>query len=140
MSLEIKVPTVGESITEVTVSQWAKNDGDYVELDEILCELESDKATFEVPAEAEGVLRIKAQEGDTLEIGSVLCEIDDSQAKAKPEEAAPAAEAEPAKPTGEVLEMHVPAVGESINEVTISNWTKQTGDFVELDEAIAEIE
>ncbi|MEM9329207.1 MAG: 2-oxoglutarate dehydrogenase complex dihydrolipoyllysine-residue succinyltransferase [Bacteroidota bacterium] len=140
MSLEIKVPTVGESITEVTVSQWAKNDGDYVELDEILCELESDKATFEVPAEAEGVLRIKAQEGDTLEIGSVLCEIDDSQAKAKPEEAAPAAEAEPAKPTGEVLEMHVPAVGESINEVTISNWTRQTGDFVELDEAIAEIE
>ncbi len=140
MSLEIKVPTVGESITEVIVSQWAKKDGDYVEMDEILCELESDKATFEVPAEAEGILKIVAAEGDTLEIGAVLCEIDDSQAKANPQPAEESAPAKAPEPTGEVLEMHVPAVGESINEVTISNWTKKTGDFVELDEAIAEIE
>ncbi len=139
MSLEIKVPTVGESIAEVTVSQWAKKDGDHVELDEILCELESDKATFEVPAEAAGILKIVAAEGDTLEIGAVLCEIDESTAPKQPEKKEPEAVKAPEK-TGEVHEMHVPAVGESINEVTISNWSKQTGDTVELDEVIAEIE
>ncbi|MEP1095761.1 MAG: 2-oxoglutarate dehydrogenase complex dihydrolipoyllysine-residue succinyltransferase [Cyclobacteriaceae bacterium] len=146
MSLEMKVPTVGESITEVTVSSWSKSDGDIVEMDEVICELESDKATFEVTAEAAGKLSIKAQEGDTLEIGAVLCEIDESAgggaskaAEAK-ETAAPASEATEAKATGEVLEMKVPAVGESITEVTLSTWQKSDGDFVELDENIAEIE
>ncbi|MFN5884858.1 MAG: biotin/lipoyl-containing protein, partial [Bacteroidota bacterium] len=54
MALEIKVPTVGESISEVTIARWNKKDGDYVEMDELLCELESDKATFELNAEAAG--------------------------------------------------------------------------------------
>lgn len=140
MSLEIKVPAVGESITEVTVAQWSKSEGDYVEMDEVICELESDKATFEVTAEAAGVLSIKAQEGDTLEIGGLLCEIDESKAK-KSEEPAPAAVSKEApKATGKIVEMNVPAVGESINEVTISAWQKADGDFVELDEVIAEIE
>lgn len=140
MSLEMKVPAVGESITEVTIAQWMKQDGDIVEMDEVICELESDKATFEVTAEAAGQLKIKAQEGDTLDIGGVLCEIDESKAEAS---AAPAQKEEPAqegKSTGEVKEMHVPTVGESINEVTISGWTKKDGDMVELDEVIAEIE
>jgi len=82
MSLEIKVPTVGESITEVTLSQWLKQDGDYVEMDENIAELESDKATFELPAEKAGILRIIAQEGDTLEIGAVVCTIEEGQAPA----------------------------------------------------------
>lgn len=147
MSLEMKVPAVGESITEVTVASWTKSDGDMVEMDEVICELESDKATFEVTAEAAGKLSIKAQEGDTLEIGAVLCEIDQDAAGGQPttsENAASSPTAEPtsneAKETGEVLEMKVPAVGESITEVTISNWAKADGDFVELDEIIAEIE
>ena len=147
MSLEMKVPAVGESITEVTVASWTKSDGDMVEMDEVICELESDKATFEVTAEAAGKLSIKAQEGDTLEIGAVLCEIDQDAAggqspAASTSEAAPAAgpASDEAKATGEVLEMKVPAVGESITEVTISNWAKADGDFVELDEVIAEIE
>ena len=72
MSLQVKVPTVGESITEVTIAQWVKNDGDYVEMDEVICELESEKATFELNAEAAGVLHYKAAEGDTLEIGAVI--------------------------------------------------------------------
>ena len=76
MSLEIKVPSVGESITEVTLAQWLKQDGDYVEMDENIAELESDKATFELPAEKAGILRIIAQEGDTLEIGAVVCTIE----------------------------------------------------------------
>lgn len=80
MSLEIKVPTVGESITEVTLSQWLKQDGDYVEMDENIAELESDKATFELPAEKAGILRIIAQEGDTLEIGAVVCTIEEGGA------------------------------------------------------------
>jgi len=95
MSLEIKVPTVGESITEVTLSQWLKQDGDYVEMDENIAELESDKATFELPAEKAGILRIIAQEGDTLEIGAVVCTIEEGQAPAggSAPAAAPAAEA-----------------------------------------------
>jgi len=92
MSLEIKVPTVGESITEVTLAQWLKQDGDYVEMDENIAELESDKATFELPAEKAGVLKIIAQEGDTLEIGAVVCTIEDGEAPAAGGEK-PAAEA-----------------------------------------------
>ena len=89
MSKEMKVPTVGESISEVTVGQWFKKDGDQVELDEILCELESDKATFEFPAEAAGILRIKAQAGDTVEIGGLICVIEDGESpSATPEPAA----------------------------------------------------
>jgi len=83
MSLEIKVPSVGESITEVTLAQWLKQDGDYVEMDENIAELESDKATFELPAEKAGILRIVAQEGDTLEIGAVVCTIEEGDAAAK---------------------------------------------------------
>src|SRR5690606_9574733 len=82
MSLEIKVPTVGESISEVTLSQWIKQDGDYVEMDETIAELESDKATFELPAEKAGILRIVAQEGDTLEIGAVVATIEAGEAPA----------------------------------------------------------
>ncbi|MFC6103981.1 2-oxoglutarate dehydrogenase complex dihydrolipoyllysine-residue succinyltransferase [Olivibacter domesticus] len=94
MGLEIKVPAVGESITEVTLSQWLKKDGDHVEMDENLAELESDKATFELPAEKAGILKIVAQEGDTLEIGAVVCIIEegDGSAAAKPSTDAPKAE------------------------------------------------
>jgi len=80
MSLEIKVPPVGESITEVVLSQWLKNDGDVVEMDEVIAELESDKATFELTAEQAGTLRTIAAEGDTLAIGAVVCKIEDGGA------------------------------------------------------------
>ncbi|MEQ8365017.1 MAG: 2-oxoglutarate dehydrogenase complex dihydrolipoyllysine-residue succinyltransferase [Cyclobacteriaceae bacterium] len=145
MSLEMKVPAVGESITEVTVAQWTKKDGDFVEMDEVICELESDKATFEVTAEASGTLRIKAEEGEPLEIGGLLCEIEESESEGKKSEEPKSEKSKEQgtsdpKSTGEVLEMHVPTVGESINEVVISNWQKADGDTVELDEVIAEIE
>ncbi len=142
MSLEVKIPAVGESITEVTIAKWLKKDGDIVERDEILCELESDKATFELNAEGAGKLKILVKEGETAEIGAVICSIDTNAAPAaKPEkkEEKPAAEKE-AKGGGEVIEMHVPTVGESINEVTISSWVKKDGDHVQLDDVIAEIE
>ncbi len=76
--VEIKVPVIGESISEVTLSQWLKEDGAYVELDESICEFESDKATLELPAEVAGRLIYVAQEGDDLEIGAVVAKIDTS--------------------------------------------------------------
>ena len=75
MSLEIKVPPVGESITEVTLSRWIKKDGDTVAMDEVIAELESDKATFELTAEQAGILKTLAKEGDTIAIGTVVCSI-----------------------------------------------------------------
>jgi 2-oxoglutarate dehydrogenase E2 component (dihydrolipoamide succinyltransferase) len=82
MSLEIKVPPVGESITEVVLSQWIKHDGDTVEMDEVIAELESDKATFELTAEKAGTLKTIANEGDTLAIGAVVCSIEEGGAAA----------------------------------------------------------
>ena len=159
MAVEVKVPAVGESITEVIISEWMKQDGDFVEMDEVIAELESDKASFELNAEEAGILHIKAQEGDAVEVGAVVCEIEPSEGEGSSngeEKAAPASE--PAKPTqpqeepapavtgssspggGEIVELKIPAVGESITEVTISEWLKESGETVEMDEAIAEIE
>jgi 2-oxoglutarate dehydrogenase E2 component (dihydrolipoamide succinyltransferase) len=144
MSKEMRVPTVGESISEVTVGQWFKKDGDQVQLDEVLCELESDKATFEFPAEASGILRIKAQEGDTVEIGGLICVIEASASAAAPPPTAmaatPVAQAASPAPASSIKEMIVPTVGESITEVTLANWLKKDGDFVTLDEIIAEVD
>ena len=81
MAINIKVPTVGESISEVTLLKWTKKDGDYVERDEVIAELESEKATFEVNAEKAGTLKTAVQEGDTLKIGDLLATIDDAAAK-----------------------------------------------------------
>jgi 2-oxoglutarate dehydrogenase E2 component (dihydrolipoamide succinyltransferase) len=90
--IEIKVPTVGESITEVQLLRWTKKSGDYVERDEVIAELESEKATFEVNAEKAGVLTTAAAEGDTLQIGDLLATIDES-AKAPVGATAPTAAA-----------------------------------------------
>jgi len=79
--IDIKVPTVGESISEVTLLKWTKNDGDYVDRDEVIAELESEKATFEVNAEKAGLLKTTAKEGDTLKIGDTLASIDETAAK-----------------------------------------------------------
>ena len=151
MSLAIKVPTVGESITEVTLSSWKKKDGDHVEMDEVIAELESDKATFELTAEKAGTLKIVANEGDVLPIGAVVANIEDGGA----ETAAPAAQPQPevvanapapapvaAAPaaTSASVEIKVPPVGESITEVTLSRWIKKDGEAVAMDEAIAELE
>jgi 2-oxoglutarate dehydrogenase E2 component (dihydrolipoamide succinyltransferase) len=102
MSLVIKVPPVGESISEVTLSQWIKKDGDYVEMDEVIAELESDKATFELTAEKAGTLKTIASEGDTLAIGAPVCSIEEvGQPAAAKEEAAPKAEIKETAPKAE---------------------------------------
>jgi 2-oxoglutarate dehydrogenase E2 component (dihydrolipoamide succinyltransferase) len=157
MSLAIKVPPVGESITEVTLSGWKKKDGDHVEMDEVIAELESDKATFELTAERAGTLQTVAKEGDTLAIGALVGNIEEGAGAAAPAAqpqpevvanapapapvaaAAPAATPAPATGGGS-LQIKVPTVGESITEVTLSRWIRKDGDAVEMDEAIAELE
>ena len=79
--IDIKVPPVGESISEVTLVKWLKADGEWVERDELICELESEKATFELNAEQAGTLQIVAKEGDTLSIGDIACKIDETAAR-----------------------------------------------------------
>ncbi|WP_288427719.1 2-oxoglutarate dehydrogenase complex dihydrolipoyllysine-residue succinyltransferase [uncultured Spirosoma sp.] len=157
MAVEMKIPPVGESITEVTVGTWYKKEGDAVKMDEVICGLESDKATFELNAEADGVLHILAQEGDVLPIGASICSIDgngsapaaapaapaEKKAEPTPEpkaEAAPAPAAPAPSSAGDVIEMKVPAVGESVTEVTIASWSKKDGDQVALDEVLCELE
>jgi len=164
MSLEIKVPPVGESISEVTLSNWVKNDGDHVEMDDVIAELESDKATFELTAEAAGTLKTTAKEGDVLPIGAVVCSIEsdngavpastektpvkEASAETKPATKAPeTTEPAPAETPKAVtataaqeIEIKIPAVGESIQEVTLTRWMKKDGEQVEMDEPIAELE
>ena len=97
--IDIKVPSVGESISEVTLLKWTKRDGQYVDRDEVIAELESEKATFEVNAEKAGVLKTSAHEGDTLKIGDVLASIDETAVKpesTKPEKGKSEAAATPA--------------------------------------------
>ncbi len=141
MAIEMKVPSVGESVTEVTIASWVKKDGDQVKMDEVICELESDKATFELPAEGSGILKILAKEGETLPIGAPICIIETGgsavQETSKPAEAAPAPEN---KPAAAIVDVTVPTVGESITEVTIASWSKKDGDSVGLDEIICELE
>jgi len=148
MAIEIKVPTVGESITEVTISSWRKKEGDLIKMNEILCELESDKATFELNAEADGILHIVAQEGDTLAIGALICTLDNAAGNSTHKTEVPKTEITNAETSatsqkqepGKVVEMKVPTVGESITEVTIGTWNKKDGDSVNLNEILCEIE
>ncbi|MGV7106615.1 2-oxoglutarate dehydrogenase complex dihydrolipoyllysine-residue succinyltransferase [Flavobacterium sp. U410] len=94
MILEMKVPSPGESITEVEIATWLVQDGDYVEKDQAIAEVDSDKATLELPAEASGIITLKAEEGDAVAVGQVVCLIDTSAAKPEGGAApAPAAEA-----------------------------------------------
>lgn len=149
MAQQVKVPTVGESITEVTIANWLKKDGDVVKMDEVIAELESDKATFELAAPQAGILKIAKAKGEVVPIGTVICEISDGATIATPASSPSSTSKEtktetpsnqPMKATGAIKEMKVPAVGESITEVTISTWLKKEGDFVKLDEVIAEVE
>jgi len=104
--LEMKVPSPGESITEVEIATWLVEDGDYVEKDQPIAEVDSDKATLELPAEESGIITLKAEEGDAVQVGSVVCLIDTSAAKpdgnsADSKEAKPAVAAEAPKAKSE---------------------------------------
>jgi 2-oxoglutarate dehydrogenase E2 component (dihydrolipoamide succinyltransferase) len=105
MILEMKVPSPGESIKEVEIATWLVKDGDYVEKDQAIAEVDSDKATLELPAEASGIITLKAEEGDAVAVGAVVCLIDTSAAK--PEGSA--SESAPAAPVAEAPKAAAPA-------------------------------
>jgi len=98
MILEMKVPSPGESIKEVEIATWLVKDGDYVEKDQAIAEVDSDKATLELPAEAAGIITLKAEEGDTVAVGAVVCLIDTEGAKPAGTPAAEPAKTEATKP------------------------------------------
>ncbi len=138
MATEIRVPTLGESVTEATIAKWMKNEGDEVFADEPIVELETDKVSVEVPAPAGGVISsIAAKEGDTVEVDALLGAIEEGAAaapkKAQPKKEAPSHE-------GEKVEVKVPASGESVTEADIGEWLKKEGDRVELDEPLVSLE
>ena len=135
MAIELKVPSVGESITEVTLSRWLVNDGDYVEIDQSICEFESDKATLEFPAEKSGKITFVAEEGADLQIGDVVATVDtDAVAPEKPadtkkeevvvekkEEPAPQKQATPVKQTDSYASGHPsPAAAKLASENNLS--------------------
>ena len=102
MILEMKVPSPGESIKEVEIATWLVKDGDYVEKDQAIAEVDSDKATLELPAEASGIITLKAEEGDAVAVGAVVCLIDTSAAKPAGNSSVPAAEVKVEAPKTEV--------------------------------------
>ena len=102
MILEMKVPSPGESIKEVEIATWLVKEGDYVEKDQAIAEVDSDKATLELPAEASGIITLKAEEGDAVAVGAVVCLIDTSAAKPAGNSLVPAAEVKVEAPKTEV--------------------------------------
>jgi len=144
MTTEVRVPTLGESVTEATVATWFKKPGDPVAADEMLCELETDKVTVEVPAPAAGTMgEIVAAEGETVGVDALLATITEGEgaapaptpAKSDSKAAAPAAEA-----SDKAVDVMVPTLGESVTEATVSTWFKKVGDTVAQDEMLCELE
>lgn len=140
MATEIRVPTLGESVTEATIARWLKKEGETVVADEPVVELETDKVSVEVPAPATGVIAaIAAREGDTVEVNALLGSIDKAAsskaAAAKPVKAAPKQET-----AARDIEVRVPAAGESVTEADVGAILRKVGDRVELDEPIISLE
>jgi 2-oxoglutarate dehydrogenase E2 component (dihydrolipoamide succinyltransferase) len=138
MTTEVRVPTLGESVTEATVATWFKKPGDSVAVDEMLCELETDKVTVEVPATAAGTMgEIVAAEGETVGVDALLATIVAGDGAAS----APAATAAPAPAaSADAVDVMVPTLGESVTEATVSTWFKKVGDTVAQDEMLCELE
>ncbi len=143
---DIKVPNVGESVSEVTIATWFKKVGDSVKKDEALVELETDKAAQELVSPEDGVLtEIIVAEGDNAVVGALIARLGAAGAGASKAPASKASTAEPKSETapvngGSELAINVPNVGESVSEVTVATWMKKPGDAVAKDEAIVELE
>src|SRR4051812_11511292 len=143
-TIEVTLPAMGESVTEGTILEWRKQEGDTIEADEILVEVSTDKVDAEVPSPTTGtIVKIHGAEGDTISVGAVLAEIAPSNGSAPSANGhgAPAAEAE-APPgadgdgdgdgaTGEIVDIVTPTGGESVTEGTILEWAVKVGDHVD---------
>ncbi len=140
-TVQVTMPQMGDSVSEGTVLEWHKKEGDQVSEDEVLVEISTDKVDAEVPSPATGtILKIHVAEGDTISVGAVLAEITpngSAPATAEPAAAEPAATDE--EPSGETVDVVMPAMGESVTEGTILEWAKQPGDAVAQDETIVEV-
>ncbi|MEQ9260789.1 MAG: 2-oxoglutarate dehydrogenase complex dihydrolipoyllysine-residue succinyltransferase [Roseovarius sp.] len=156
MTIEVRVPTLGESVTEATVATWFKKPGDAVAADEMLCELETDKVTVEVPAPSAGTLgEIVAQEGETVGVDALLATISEGEGAEAPKASDKGEKSEKAEtvssggtggPGGSGgngsgnIDVMVPTLGESVSEATVSTWFKKVGDSVSQDEMLCELE
>ncbi|MGF1554517.1 MAG: 2-oxoglutarate dehydrogenase complex dihydrolipoyllysine-residue succinyltransferase [Paracoccaceae bacterium] len=161
MAVEVRVPTLGESVTEATVASWYKKPGDSVATDEVLCELETDKVSVEVPSPGDGTLgEVVAEAGATVEVDALLATIEDGAGASKGSNGstktasgngqdAPAAGAKeeagtedeaPAAGGSAGIEITVPALGESVTEATVASWFKSPGETVAADEVLCELE
>src|SRR5215217_6482123 len=155
-TVQVVMPAMGDSVSEGTILEWRKQEGDQVSEDETIVEISTDKVDAEVPSPASGtVVKVHAAEGDTVHVGAVLAEIATEayaggEAAGRDTGAAPAAapeapaaeeqaEAQPEQPSGEAVDITMPAMGESVSEGVILEWAKQPGDAVEEDETIVEI-
>jgi 2-oxoglutarate dehydrogenase E2 component (dihydrolipoamide succinyltransferase) len=139
MTIEIRVPTLGESVTEATVATWFKAPGDSVTQDEMLCELETDKVTVEVPSPATGIFgQVIASEGTTVGVNALLATVDEGAFREKA--ARPAAATKPSSKESSSVRVMVPTLGESVTEATVSTWFKAVGDTVAQDEMLCELE
>jgi 2-oxoglutarate decarboxylase len=135
-TVQVTVPQMGESVSEGTVLEWHKREGETIDADETLVDISTDKVDAEVPAPVAGtVVRICVEEGATVEVGTVLAEI----APGAPEGNGGQPEAPTAEGGGETLEIVMPQMGESVSEGTILEWTTQVGDAVAADETIVEV-
>ncbi len=159
---EVRVPTLGESVTEATVATWFKKPGDSVAVDEMLCELETDKVTVEVPSPVAGTLSdIVAAEGETVGVDALLAQIGEAGDAPAPKADAPSKDAAPEAPKaaaedtssndpthngpmadapGPAVNIMVPTLGESVTEATVSTWFKKPGDTINADEMLCELE
>ncbi|MBI6628715.1 2-oxoglutarate dehydrogenase complex dihydrolipoyllysine-residue succinyltransferase [Pontibaca salina] len=150
MTTEVRVPTLGESVTEATIATWFKKPGDAVAVDEMLCELETDKVTVEVPSPAAGKLaEIVAAEGQTVGVNALLATVseagagetdsaaveDKTEATSKPEPKSARKDSDNGK-----MNVTVPTLGESVTEATVATWFKKIGDDVAQDEILCELE
>ena len=143
MTTEVRVPTLGESVAEAVVGTWYKAAGDAVAADEMLCELETDKVSIEIPAPKAGLLsEIVVPEGETVEPNALLATIaEGSVAPAEISKASSVSHAtSQSKGDGAVIEVVTPALGESVVEATVANWSKAEGDSVVVDETLCELE
>ncbi len=154
--MDIIMPKMGESVSEGTIIKWYKQVGDSVKRDELICEISTDKVDTEIPSPNSGVLsEIKVNEGDTVDVGTVIAILDEGNKNVSktttdivPEEKTEPAKSESAKSepelkkintSGELLEIEMPKMGESVMEGTIIKWLKKVGEHIKLDEALFEI-
>lgn len=148
MAYKVIIPNAGESVTSANVAQWHKSDGDFVKKGDTLLTIETDKVSQEIEAEGDGVLRISIQEGEEVAIGTVVAEVEDGEAPAQQASSEPSpAPAAPEAPTasgsdagGEVLDIVVPAAGESVTSANVGNWLVASGSQVKRGDTLVVLE